>query len=55
MNTTAEKPANGTFLDATCRRKQMVLDTVSLDVETMVESQFSATVSEGDFRTGRSS
>ena len=31
-----------------CIRKQMVLDTVSLTVETTVESQFSTTVSEGD-------
>jgi hypothetical protein len=29
-------------------RKQMVLDTVSLTVETTVERQFSTTVSEGD-------
>jgi hypothetical protein len=31
----------------------MVLDTVSVTQETTVESQFSATVSEGDLRTGR--
>jgi hypothetical protein len=31
-----------------CQQKRMVLDTVSLTVETTVESQFSAMVSEGD-------
>jgi hypothetical protein len=32
-----------------CQRKQMVLDTVGTTVETTVESQFPATVNEGDF------
>ena len=40
---------------AGCQRKQMVLDTVSLTVETTVPSQFPAAVSEGDLRTGRMS
>jgi hypothetical protein len=33
---------------ADCQQKQMVLDTVSLTVETTVPSQFPAMVSEGD-------
>jgi len=32
-----------------CQQKQMVLDTVGQCVETTVDSQFSTTVSEGDF------
>jgi hypothetical protein len=42
--------ANRSAAYKNCRtRKQMVLDTVSMTVETTVDSQRSATVSEGDF------